>query len=126
MTSEPTLTEERMMADLGAEVRSLTGVIRASLADLMFAPGREIATRFLAVAPADACVRLADAWAVAELVGLPVHDLKAALSAEEQFLVETVTAVYAGGTTARGPLFAALPAWARLGDEVVHELCGTP
>ena len=120
MTSEPTLTEERMMADLGAEVRSLAGVIRESLADLLFAPGREIANRFLAVAPADACVRLADAWAVAEMLGLPVHELKAALSAEDQFLVETVTAVYAAG---RGPLSAGLPELARLVDEMVHEPC---
>lgn len=126
--SEPTLTDERMLADLGAEVRSLVGSIWASLADLMFAPGRQVAAQFLTVAPVAECVRLADAWAVAGAIGLPVERLKAGLPAEDQLLLEIVTGVYPAAADRGSPLAPGRADLARLVDELTRgpEFCPAP
>lgn len=121
MNAETTRPDDRMLADLQAEVRSLIGTIRASLAELIFTPDHDIATRFLTVAPVEACVRLADLCALADAVGLPVAQLKADLPTEDQLILEIVTGVYAAGAVGpRPPRSPDLPELVRLVDELAR------
>ncbi len=88
---------ERVLADLEAELRELLGAILAGLSDLLDGTGGESVRRFLADAPANHCVRLADAWALAGELGLDPAQLLPRFTPEEQFLVELVTAIYTAG-----------------------------
>ncbi len=93
-----------MLADLEAEVRPLVEVVRAAIADVMAGPGGEPAGQFLAAAPVEACVRLADAWADAEAAGLDTDSVKARFDAEDQLLIEIVTSVYTAARPGAGPV----------------------
>lgn len=117
-------TDARMLADLEAEVRPLVATVRTALADTITAPGPDGVARMLTAAPVDACVRLADAWAVACAVGLRPDRVKARLDPEDQFVIDLVTSVY---TAARPGVIAHpdLPELARLLDEAGADLCET-
>ncbi|OWK36312.1 hypothetical protein [Fimbriiglobus ruber] len=115
MLATPTLTEERMSADLEAEVRPLIGSLRTALVGVMAASGTDSVSRFLSDAPVEACVRLADVWAVATAIGVPTDQVKARFSPEEQFLIEIVTSVYSAARPTQN--FGDLPELARLLDE---------
>jgi hypothetical protein len=91
-----------MLADLEREVRPLLADILASLSDLLDDHGNDTVRRFLADAPVDLCVRLADTWALAADLGLDPRQLMPRFSPEEQFLLELVTAIYTAGRPA-GP-----------------------
>jgi len=106
-TATPTATPRlprlpRLVADLEREVRPLLGGILAGLSDLLEGDGTDTVHRFLADAPVDLCVRLADTWALADELGLDPAQLLPHFSPEEQFLIELVTAIYTVGRTA-GP-----------------------
>lgn len=92
----------RMLADLEREVRPLLTDILAGLSDLLNDDGNDSVRRFLADAPVDLCVRLADTWALAADLGLNPTQLMPRFSPEEQFLLELVTAIYTAGR-ATGP-----------------------
>jgi hypothetical protein len=87
----------QMLSDLEAELRGLLEAIRFSLEDLSAASGQETLNRFFDMAPVEACVRLADIWAIAEGIGLMPETLKSRFTAEEQFLLEIVTSIYSAG-----------------------------
>jgi hypothetical protein len=87
--------DERLLADLEAEVRPLVGVVRAAVGESIAVPGGESAARFLNDAPADVCVRLAGAWAGAQAIGLDTDRVKARFDPEDQLLIEMVAAAFA-------------------------------
>lgn len=120
MLPTPPLTDERMWTDLEAEVRPLMATIRVALTEVMAAPTQDMVGRFLDVAPVEACVRLAEAWAIAEAVGVPTDRVKARFDAEDQFLIELVTSVYTAAARPRRDTgeFMDLPELARLLDEM--------
>jgi hypothetical protein len=99
MTYSPTgaAWRARALADLEAELRDLLGEILVGLSDLLDGTGGDSVRRFLADAPANQCVRLADAWALAGELGLDPAQLLPRFTPEEQFLVELVTAIYTAG-----------------------------
>jgi hypothetical protein len=105
------LADERLLAGLEAEVRPLLAAVRAAVGELIAEAGGESAERFLDAAPAEACVKLAGAWAGA--IGLDVERVKARFEPEDQLLIELVAAVYAPPP----PSSAELPALDRLLDE---------
>lgn len=120
MQSERTQRDERMLTDLEGELQSQITEIRASLSDLMVSPGHEVTSRFLAEAPVEECVRLADTWAVAEAVGMPLGQIKSRLSPDDQLVLELVTGIYSARTAGRGQLLMNdLPEVVRLVDEIV-------
>lgn len=116
MLDTPIGTDERMLADLEAEVRPLVAVVRTALADAIAAPAADGAGRLLAAAPVDACVRLADAWAVAHAVGLKPDRVRDRFDPEGQFVIDLVTSVYAAARPGSGA-HPDLPELARLLDE---------
>ena len=94
MDDTRTLPDDRLLANLEAEVRPLVAAVRTALGELI-APGGESAERFLDAAPAEACVTLAGVWAGARAMGLDVERVKARFGPEDQLLIEIVAAVYA-------------------------------
>lgn len=94
MDARHQLRDERLLADLEAEVRPLVAAAQAALGELI-APGGESAARFLDAAPATECVRLAGVWAGARAIGLDTDRVKARFGPEDQMLIEIVAAVYA-------------------------------
>ncbi len=88
------LMDERLLADLEAEVRPLVAATRSALGELIV-PGRESPARFLDAAPAEECVRLAGVWAGARAMGLDTDRVMARFDPDEQILIEIVAAVYA-------------------------------
>ena len=113
--------QQRMLSDLEGELRPLLAAIRSALNDLLAASGHDSLDRFLSVAPVEACVRLADTWAMAAGIGLDPHALKERFSPEEQFLIELVTAIYTAGHPACvGAEFDDLPELMRLLDETAE------
>jgi hypothetical protein len=108
-----------MWTDLEAEIRPLMAVIRVALTEVMAAPTQDTVACFLNAAPVESCVRLAEAWAVAEAVGVPTQQLKAKFDAEDQFLIELVTSVYTASKPKRDTGdFLDMPELARLLDEM--------
>ena len=85
------------LAELEADLRESLRAILGSLSDLLDGPGHDSVRHFLADAPAEHCIRLADAWALATEMGLNPAQLKPRFTAEEQFLLELVTAIYTAG-----------------------------
>lgn len=120
MSPTPALMDERMWTDLEAEIRPLMAIIRVALTEVLAAPTQDTVGRFLDLAPVEACVRLAEAWAVAEGIGVPMQQLKAKFDAEDQFLIELVTSVYTAAAKPRRDTseFVDLPELARLLDEM--------
>lgn len=112
--------DDRMLADLEAEVRPLVAEVRTAIADAITAPAADGAGRLLAAAPVDACVRLADAWAVAHAVGLRPDRVRDRFDPEDQFVIDLVTSVYAAARPGTGP-HPDLRELARLLDEVGAE-----
>lgn len=103
MTQTAPASQHRMLANFEREVRPMLADILASLSDLLDDDGGDTVRRFLADAPTDLCVRLADAWALATDLGLEPTQLMPRFSPEEQFLLELVTAIYTAGRTAGPP-----------------------
>ena len=101
MTQIAPAGQRRLLADLEREVRPLLADILASLTDLLDDGGDSV-RRFLADAPVELCIRLADTWALATDLGLEPLQLLPRFSPEEQFLLELVTAIYTAGR-ASGP-----------------------
>jgi hypothetical protein len=93
MTVEPDYRTEH-------ELRSLLSAVHLRLADSVYEPktGSESVSRFLAEAPVDACMKLADTWVRAIDKGFPTDRF----TAEEQFMLEMVTAIYAEPSAAPG------------------------
>jgi hypothetical protein len=89
-----TLTDERMLDELEAEVRPLLTAVRVALGDLLTTSGKETLTQFLADAPVEACVRLGEVWDMARVLGVATDRAKARFGPEDQFLIEFVTTVY--------------------------------
>ena len=102
MTQIAPAGQRRMLADFEREVRPLLAEILASLTDLLDDDGGDTVRRFLADAPVELCIRLADTWALATDLGLEPLQLLPRFSPEEQFLLELVTAIYTAGR-ASGP-----------------------
>ena len=100
MTQIAPAGRRRMLTDFEREVRPLLADILASLTDLL--DGGDSVRRFLADAPVELCIRLADTWALATDLGLEPLQLLPRFSPEEQFLLELVTAIYTAGR-ASGP-----------------------
>lgn len=73
------------------EVRPLVAAVRAALADWPAETGTDAASRFLAAAPVEECVRLAELWAAAGPAG---PRGRARLPLEDQFVLDMVTATY--------------------------------
>ena len=103
MTQNSPATRHRLLADFEREVRPLLADILASLSDLLTDDGGDTVRHFLADAPVDLCVRLADSWALATDLGLEPLQLLPRFSPEEQFLLELVTAIYTAGRAAGPP-----------------------
>jgi hypothetical protein len=78
-----------------AQLRPLVRAVRESVEDQIFADaGGASVGSILQDAPADACLQLADAWAVADLVGVSSDDLMARFDPIDRFVVEMVTGIY--------------------------------
>ena len=103
MTQTAPASQHRMLANFEREVRPMLADILASLSDLLDDEGGDTVRRFLADAPTDLCIRLADAWALATDLGLEPTQLMPRVSPEEQFLLELVTAIYTAGRAAGPP-----------------------
>lgn len=103
MTQTAPATQHRMLGEFEREVRPMLADILAGLSDLLDDGGGDTVRRFLADAPTDLCVRLADAWALATDLGLEPLQLMPRFTPEEQFLLELVTAIYTAGRTAGPP-----------------------
>ena len=103
MTQTAPASQHRMLANFEREVRPMLADILASLSDLLDDDGGDTVRRFLADAPTDLCVRLADAWALATDLGLEPTQLMPRFTPEEQFLLELVTAIYTAGRAAGPP-----------------------
>ncbi|MFO0935286.1 MAG: hypothetical protein U0798_02085 [Gemmataceae bacterium] len=87
---EDTLTDR-----FEAQLRPLVRAVRLAVEDQLFQdPGDCSVGRILQDAPADACLRLSDSWAVADLVGVSPADLLARFDAIDRFLIEMVTGIY--------------------------------
>ena len=117
MQAEQSLMDERMLVDLESEVRPLVETIRIALISLMTATGQETVEKFFSIAPVEACVRLADAWAFALAVGLDMGSFRERFDLEEQFLIDLVTAIYTDALPAHAGILSDLPELARLIDE---------
>ncbi len=74
-----------------AEAEPLVAAVRAALADWPAETGTDAASRFLAAAPVEECVRLAELWAAAGPAG---PRGRARLSLEDQVVLDMVTATY--------------------------------
>jgi len=103
MTQTAPATRHRLLADFEREVRPLLADILASLSDLLDDDGGDTVRRFLADAPTELCLRLADTWTLAADLGLDPEQLMPRFTPEEQFLVELVTAIYTAGRAAGPP-----------------------
>ena len=108
--------DERTVADRWAALRPLLNEVRAGLAPVFAAPGPACAGRFLAHAPLDACVRLADAWAAVAADGPALGE---GFALDDQLLLEMVTAVY-------GDPGALPPSVGRRLDRLVEEMIAGP
>lgn len=80
------------MATTEPELRSLLAHAHAALTDSVYSSGHgpDQAFQFLAEAPTDLCVRIADAWGRAKASGV----IDEHFSAEEHSLLEMVAGVY--------------------------------
>jgi hypothetical protein len=87
--------DERLLADLEAEVRPLVAAVQSAALGELIADGRESPARFLDAAPAAECVRLAGVWAGARAMGLDTDRVMARFGPEDQMLIEIVTTLYA-------------------------------
>ena len=103
MTHTAPGTRYRLLTDFECEVRPLLADILASLSDLLDGDDGDTIHRFLADAPTELCLRLADTWALAVDLGLDPEQLMPRFSPEEQFLIELVTAIYTAGRNAGPP-----------------------
>ena len=117
MQTEQSLTDERMLVDLETEVRPLVETIRTDLACLMTASGQETVEKFFAIAPVEACVRLADAWALAVAVGLDMDTFRDRFDPEAQFLIDLVTSIYTDSLSAHAGILCDLHELTRLIDD---------
>ena len=102
MDRQSTAAVDRAWAAFADAIRPDLDAVRDAVADLLDEPGTGTADRFLAAAPVDACVRLADAWLSAEAVGLPADRAAVAFDAEDRSLLELVAAVFAGVVRSAG------------------------
>ena len=93
-------TDDAPTASLLVESLPLLVMIRQSLSELQGVCGRETLDRILDLAPLDACVKLADVWSMAALIGVDTVALKRRLDPEDQFVLEFVTTIYAAGRSA--------------------------
>ena len=90
-----------------AQLRPLVRAVRDAVEDQLFAdPGDASVGKILQDAPADACLRLSDSWAVADLVGVSSTDLMARFDPIDRFVIEMVTGIY---SDARCDLFSNYP-----------------
>ncbi len=74
-----------------AEARPLVAAVHAALADWSAETGTDAAGRFLAAAPVDECVRLAELWAAAGPSGPRGRER---LPLDDQVILDMVTATY--------------------------------
>jgi hypothetical protein len=93
-------TEVRRVIPSEFRLRNLLNSVHSKVADAVYSPspGSEVVSQFLALAPTDACVELADAWTWAQKYGMPEESF----TPEERFLLELVEAVYSTQQTAPG------------------------
>jgi hypothetical protein len=92
--------EARLLEEFEAELRPLLDQVRDSLRLHVFAARKPGDTPLPPDEAFDAGVRLADAWAVAGAVGLPVEQLKDRLDNEDKFLVEMMSSIYSAASVA--------------------------
>lgn len=78
-----------------SQIRPIVHEIRGCIEEQLFADLQHSSVGgILQQAPADACIRLADAWGVADLVGITPSDLLSRFDAIERFIVEMVSSIY--------------------------------
>jgi hypothetical protein len=88
-------TDDALTDRFEAQLRPLVRAVRVAVEDQIFADvGQSSVGRILQDAPADACVRLSDSWAVADLVGVSSADLLARFDPIDRFVIEMVTGIY--------------------------------
>lgn len=88
-------TDDALTDRFEAQIRPLVRAVRVAVEDQIFAdPGDSSVGRILQEAPADACLRLSDSWAVADLVGVSSADLMARFDPIDRFVIEMVTGIY--------------------------------
>lgn len=90
-------SDDPMTQSLIDEATPLLAAIRAALAELQHARGRETLDRFFNLAPLEACVHLADVWSMAEIAGIDTASLRLRFDVEDQFLIDLVTTIYSAG-----------------------------
>ena len=117
MPTEQSLMDERMLVELETEMRPLIETIRQELSSLMSASGQETVERFFSIAPVEACMRLANAWALAVTMGHDMHAFRERFDMEEQFLIELVTSIYTDALSEHQGILCNLREVARLIDE---------
>jgi hypothetical protein len=84
-------TDDALTDRFEAQLRPLVRAVRDAVEDQIFADaGASSVGRILQDAPADACLRLSDSWAVADLSG----DLMARFDPIDRFVIEMVTGIY--------------------------------
>lgn len=88
-------TDDALTDRFEAQLRPLVRAVRVAVEDQIFADlGDSSVGRILQDAPADACLRLSDSWAVADLVGVSSADLMARFDPIDRFVIEMVTGIY--------------------------------
>jgi hypothetical protein len=84
-----------------AQIRPLVRAVREAVEVQIFSDeGSASVGTILQDAPTDACVRLADAWGVADLVGVSANDLMGRFDPIDRFVIEMVTGIYADSKAA--------------------------
>jgi hypothetical protein len=88
-------TDDTLTDRFEAQLRPLVRAVRDAVEDQLFADAScSSVGRILQDAPADACLRLSDSWAVADLVGVSSGDLMARFDPIDRFVIEMVTGIY--------------------------------
>lgn len=84
-----------------AQLRPLVRAVREAVEEQIFSDeGSASVGTILQDAPTDACIRLADAWGVADLVGVSSNDLMGRFDPIDRFVIEMVTGIYADSKAA--------------------------
>jgi hypothetical protein len=85
--------------DFETQIRPLIQAIRNALEEQLFTDvGDSSVGRILQDAPADVCVQLADAWSVADMVGVDPQSLLARFDPIDRFVVEMVIGIYSNSS----------------------------
>jgi hypothetical protein len=88
-------TTDQLTDRFEAQIRPMVRSIRATVEGQIFSESANASVgNILRDAPTEMCVQLADAWSIADLVGVSAEDLLSRFDAIDRFVIEMVTGIY--------------------------------